>query len=144
MKDFCLPIACWLILAFSVTAAAQDYSGSWSGVVTESTSDCKNIVKAKPGEYQLTIVQKGDELTIMENVVRRPYRGFIEADNPRHVQVRGTYADAGGYVTEEVFIKFTEPGSGTGQSVWRWSDGWHQCGGRFLLTLKKNRLEERD
>jgi hypothetical protein len=53
--------------------------------------------------------------------------------------VRGTYADAGGYVTEEVLIQFAGPGSGTGQSVWRWSDGWHQCGGRFLLTLKKKR-----
>jgi len=136
-----LMIVCSLILACYVTAAAQDYSGTWSGVVTESTSDCKNIVKAKPGEYRFTFAQKGDELTIMENVARRPYRGFIEADNPRHVQVRGTYADAGGYVTEEVFIKFAEPGSGTGQSAWRWSDGWHQCGGRFLFTLRKNRAQ---
>jgi len=139
MKDICLPIACGLILAFSVTAAAQDYSGKWSGVVTESTSECKNIVKAKPGGYGLTFVQKGDELTIIENVARRPYRGFFETDSPGRIQVRGTYADAGGYVTEEVFIKFADSGSGTGLSVWRWSDGWHQCGGRFLFTLKKDR-----
>jgi hypothetical protein len=141
MKKMRLLIACSLILACYVTAAAQDYSGTWAGVVVESTSDCKNIVKAKPGEYRLTFAQKGDELTIMENAARRPYRGFIEADNPFHVQVRGTYADAGGYITEEVFIKLAEHGVGTGQSVWRWSDGWHQCGGRFLFTLKKNRPE---
>jgi hypothetical protein len=132
-------VACSLIMAFPLSAPAQDYSGTWTGVVTESTSDCKNIVKAKPGEYQLAIVQEGDELTIMESVARRPYKGFLEADNSRQVQVRGTYADAGGYITEEVFIKFLESGSGRGQSAWRWSDGWHQCGGRFVFTLKKKR-----
>jgi len=137
MKEIRLLIACSLILAGSVSAAAQDYSGTWIGVVTESTSYCKNIVKANPGEYGLTVVQKGDELTIMERVARRPYRGFVEADNPRQVQVRGTYADAGGYVTEDVLIQFAGAGSGTGQSAWKWSDGWHQCGGRFHFTLKK-------
>jgi hypothetical protein len=137
MKRIRLLIACSVILLCSIDAAAQDYSGTWAGVVTESTSDCKNIVKAKPGEYALTFVQKGDELTIMENVARRPYKGFLEADNPRQVQVRGTYADAGGYITEEVFIKFAQSRSGTGQSDWRWSDGWHQCSGRFQFTLKK-------
>jgi hypothetical protein len=136
-----LLIASSLILSFSIDAAAQDYSGIWTGVVTESASDCKNIVKGKPGEYQLTFVQKGDELSIMENVARRPYKGFIEADNPRHIQVRGTYADAGGYVSEEVLIRFSGSGSGAGQSVWKWSDGWHQCGGRYLFTLKKKRPE---
>jgi hypothetical protein len=130
-------IACSFILILSTSSVAQDYSGIWTGVVTESTSDCKNVVKAKPGQYRLTFDQKGDELTIMENVARRPYKGFIEADNPGHIQVRGTYADAGGYVTEEVMIQFAESHSGTGQSVWRWSDGWHQCGGRFAFTLKK-------
>lgn len=141
MRERCLLIACGLILLCSVNAVAQDYGGTWTGVITESTSDCYNIVKAKPGEYQLTFVQKGDELMIMVNVVRRPYRGFIEADSPGHVQVRGTYADAGGYVSEEVYIRFAESNSGTGRSVWRWSDGWHQCGGRFLFTLQKKRPE---
>jgi len=137
MKKMRWLAACSLILVFALSAFAQDYNGIWIGVVAESTSDCKNIVKAKPGEYRLTFVQKGDELTITENVARRPYKGFLEADNPRQVQVRGTYADAGGYVTEDVTIKFANSGSGTGQSVWRWSDGWHQCGGRFAFTLKK-------
>jgi hypothetical protein len=139
MREMRLLIACSLISLCTVNAIAQDYGGTWTGVITESTSDCYNIVKAKPGEYRLTFVQKGDELTIMENTARRPYRGYLEADNPQQVQVRGTYADAGGYVTEEVLIQFAGPGSGTGQSVWRWSDGWHQCGGRFFLTLKKTR-----
>lgn len=137
MKEIRWLVACSLIMAFPLSVPAQDYNGTWTGVVTESTSDCKNIVKAKPGEYRLTFVQEGDELTITESVARRPYKGFLEADNPRQVQVRGTYADAGGYVTEDVTIKFANSGSGTGQSVWRWSDGWHQCGGRFAFTLKK-------
>ena len=141
MKEICVLIACSFTLLFSVHAGAQDYSGTWSGVVTESTSDCRNIIKARPGEYRLTFAQKGDELTIIENVARRPYRGFFETDSPGRIQVRGTYADAGGYVTEEVFIKFVESSSGTGQSAWRWSDGWHQCGGRFVFSLKKNRPE---
>jgi hypothetical protein len=137
MRELRLLIVCSFILFCSMSATAQDYSGTWSGVVTDSTSDCKSIVKAKPGEYHLTFVQKGDELTIVENVARRPYKGYIEADNPEYIQVRGTYADAGGYITEEVFIKFSESSSGTGQSVWKWSDGWHQCGGRFVFMLKK-------
>jgi hypothetical protein len=139
MQKMRLLLAFSLILTCSVTAVAQDYGGPWTGVVTESTSDCKNIVKANPGEYRLTFVQKGDELTIVPSTANRPYRGFIEADNPGHVQVRGVYADAGGYISEEVSIRFAGAGAGTGQSVWRWSDGWHQCGGRFLFTLKKNR-----
>jgi hypothetical protein len=137
MQKTRLLLAFSLILSCSATAAAQDYSGAWTGVVTESTSDCRNIVKANPGEYRLTFVQKGDDLTIVPNTANRPYRGSIEADNPGHVQVRGVYADAGGYISEEVLIKFTGPDTGTGQSAWRWSDGWHQCGGRFLFTLKK-------
>lgn len=141
MKKMCSLIACSLILGFSVTSAAQDYSGSWTGVITESASDCKNIVKAKPGEYRLTFAQKGDELTIIENLARRPYRGFFETDSPGRIQVRGTYTDVGGYVTEDVTIKFVDSSSGTGQSVWRWSDGWHQCGGRFFFALEKKRPE---
>ena len=137
MRELGWLIACSFFLAFSTNSVAQDYSGTWAGVVTESTSDCKNIVKGKPGEYRLSFVQKGDELTIMDKTARRPYRGFVEADNPRQVQVRGTYADAGGYVTEDVLIQFAGAGSGTGQSAWKWSDGWHQCGGRFHFTLKK-------
>jgi hypothetical protein len=139
MRELYLIVAGSFVLLCSTNTAAQDYSGAWTGVITESTSDCKRVAKAIPGEYQLTIAQKGDELTIMENTARRPYKGFLETDNPRQVQVRGTYADAGGYVTEEVLIQFAGPGSGKGQSVWRWSDGWHQCGGRFLFTLKKKR-----
>ena len=141
MKKTRLLIACSLILTCAVTAAAQDYSGTWTGVVTESTSDCKNIVKANPGEYRLAFVQKGDELTILPSSANRPYRGFIEADNPGRVQVRGVYADAGGYISEEVLIQFTGADTGVGQSAWRWSDGWHQCGGRFRFTLKKGRPE---
>lgn len=141
MREIYVLIVCSLMVLCSFSAGAQDYSGIWSGVVTESTSDCKNIIKARPGEYRLTFVQKGDELTIAEDVARRPYRGFFETDNPGQCQVRGTYADAGGYVTEDVIIKFANPTSGSGQSAWRWSDGWHQCGGRFLFTLKKKQPE---
>lgn len=134
-------IAGSIILLFSIPAVAQDFSGLWSGVVTESTSDCKNIVKAKPGEYRLTFAQKGDELTIIENAAKRPYRGFFESDSSGRIQVRGTYADVGGYVTEDVIIVFVDSSSGTGQSLWRWSDGWHQCGGHFIFKLKKSRPE---
>jgi len=134
-------IACGVALLFTVSAGAQDKSGTRTGVVTEAVSDCQNIVKARPGEYRLTFVQKGDELVITESQARRPCRGFFESDDPGRIQVRGTYADAGGYVTEEVFIRFADSISGAGRSVWRWSDGWHQCGGRFHFTLKKSRTE---
>ena len=139
MKELRFLIACSIILLCYNNATAQDYSGTWTGIIIESTSDCKNIVKATPGKYRLTFAQRGDELTIFENVVRRPYRGFIDVDSSGHVQVRGTYADNGGYITEEVFIKFANSNSGGGHSVWRWSDGWHQCGGRFQFTLNKDR-----
>lgn len=130
----------FLILGYFIYGRLVDrLFGSDPARKTPAETLCKRVAKAIPGEYQLTMAQKGDELTIMENTARRPYKGFLEADNPRQVQVRGTYADAGGYVTEEVLIQFAGTGSGTGQSVWRWSDGWHQCGGRFLLTLKKKR-----
>jgi hypothetical protein len=40
-------------------------------------------------------------------------------------------------VTELVDIDFKDPESGTGGSVWRWSDGYYECGGSFKFTLKK-------
>lgn len=137
MKGRFAPIAACLVLLGVIHADAQDQSGAWIGVVTESVSDCPNIVKAAVGEYELSIVQKGDALVILEARTKRPYRGFFGADAPGHIQVRGTYADAGGYVSEELSITFADSGSGAGHSVWTWSDGWHQCGGRFLFTLKK-------
>jgi hypothetical protein len=74
----------------------------------------------------------------MENTGRRPYTGYIEPENAGRFQVRGTYADQGGYVTEDVVLEFAGGQTGTGASVWRWSDGWHQCGGSFRFTLKKD------
>ncbi|RPJ77081.1 MAG: hypothetical protein EHM15_00905, partial [Desulfobacteraceae bacterium] len=68
-------IACGVALLFTVSAGAQDKSGTRTGVVTEAVSDCQNIVKARPGEYRLTFVQKGDELVITESQARRPCRG---------------------------------------------------------------------
>ena len=56
MKINYFVITCILILACSINAAAQDYSGIWNGVITESISDCKQLGKAKPGEYQLTFI----------------------------------------------------------------------------------------
>lgn len=138
MTRTCLAFACGLLLAMAHHAAAQDLSGSWTGIVTEAASDCQNIRKASPGEYRLTILQKGDELTITEIMARRPYTGYIEPESNGRIQVRATYSDDGGYVTEAVTLEFTSGRSGTGDSVWRWSDGWHQCGGRFHFTLEKS------
>lgn len=59
MKRLCLPIACGVILLGTVQAGAQDKSGAWTGVVTESASDCQNIVKARPGEYRLDFATEG-------------------------------------------------------------------------------------
>jgi len=131
-------IAGLLLLTGPHPASAQDHSGNWTGTVVESASDCQNIRKAAPGDYRLTILQEGDALTIMENTGRRPYTGYLEPENAGRVQVRGTYADHGGYVTEDVVLEFSSRQTGTGSSVWRWSDGWHQCGGSFRFTLKKD------
>ena len=127
-----------LITACACPAGAQDYSGTWTGTVTEASSSCKNIVKAVPGEYSLTFTQSGNELTIVPSAARRSYRGVLDAAHPGRVQVRGTYPDDGGLISEEVVVNFTGPDSGAGQSAWRWANAWHQCGGRFLFTLKKN------
>jgi hypothetical protein len=53
---------------------------------------------------------------------------------------RGSHADAGSYISEEVYIRFA--GAVSGQSAWRWANAWHQCGGRFLFTLKKRARNE--
>jgi hypothetical protein len=49
MKKLGFLIACGAALLFSVPVGAQDKSGAWTGIVTESSSDCQNIVKARPG-----------------------------------------------------------------------------------------------
>jgi hypothetical protein len=131
-------IVCALILACSLNAAAQDYSGAWTGVITESINKCQKLGKAKPGEYRLTFIQKGNELTAMENTVKRPYKGVFEVGNPGRVIVRGTYEDKGGYVTEEVVLEFTSDRTGKGHSVWNWSSGYYQCGGSFSFSFEKN------
>jgi hypothetical protein len=130
-----------LITVFACPAGAQDYSGTWIGTVTESSSSCKNIVKAAPGDYRLTFTQRGNELTIVPNTAKRLYVGVLNAAKPGFVQVRGTYPDDGGLISEEVSVKFTGNESGEGQSAWRWANAWHQCGGRFLFTLKKKGSE---
>jgi hypothetical protein len=131
-------IGCILIPFFSINAAAQDYSGVWTGMITESINNCKDLGKAKPGEYKLTFVQTGDKLTAMENKAKRPYEGVFEGGDHRRVVVRGTYEDKGGYVTEEVTLDFTGDTAGKGHSVWNWSDGWFQCGGSFSFSFTKD------
>ena len=76
--------------------------------------------------------------TAMENTVRRPYRGAFADGGFRHVVVRGTYTDKGGYISEDVTLDFTNDQSGRGHSSWTWSDGWLQCGGEFRFTLTKD------
>ena len=114
---------------------AQDYSGQWLGTITESQNRCKDLGKAEPGDYKLTIVHKDNEILIMENVVQRPYKGVINPKQPRNVHVQGAYIVDGGYVTEMIDIVFESDTKGTGDSVWSWSDGYYQCGGRFKFEL---------
>jgi hypothetical protein len=115
---------------------AQDYSGQWLGKITESYNRCKDLGKAEPGDYKLTIVQKDNEIMLMENVVQRPYRGVVNPKAPQKVHVQGAYNVDGGYVTEMIDIVFEGNAKGTGHSVWSWSDGYYQCGGRFEFELR--------
>jgi len=126
-----------LIMAQMLPACAwtQDYSGQWLGTITESQNRCADLGKAEPGDYKLTIVQKDDAIMLMENVVQRPYRGIVDPKTPRNVHVIGAYNVDGGYVTEMVDIVFENERQGSGQSVWTWSDGYYQCGGRFKFEL---------
>lgn len=114
---------------------AQDFSGQWLGTITTSTNRCEDLGKAEPGDYKLTIVQKGNDILLMENVVQRPYKGVINPKRPRNVHVQGAYSVDGGYVTEMIDIVFESDAKGAGHSVWSWSDGYHQCGGRFAFEL---------
>lgn len=128
-----------LTLALASGVLAQDYSGTWLGTVSESVSWCENLGKAEPGDYKLTIIHKGNDITIMENVVQRPYKGVINPKKPRKVHVGGSYVDDGGYISELIDIVFEKDSAGLGESVWRWSDGYYECGGRFKFALKRIR-----
>ncbi len=118
---------------------AENYNGQWLGTITESVNNCKNLGKAEPGEYKLTIIHQDNDITIMENVVQRPYEGVINPAKTQSVQVHGTYTDDGGYVSELVTINFTDEATGEAHSVWQWSDGYYFCGGQFKFTLTKIR-----
>jgi hypothetical protein len=118
---------------------AQDYNGQWLGTITESHNRCVNLGKAEPGDYKLTIAQKENDILFMENVVQRPYRGVLNPQRPRHVHVKGAYSVDGGYVTEMIDIVFASDERGAGESVWNWSDGYYQCGGRFKFELRRIR-----
>lgn len=119
--------------------SAQDFSGQWLGSVTESVNHCERLGKAEPGDYKLTIVHKNDEIMLMENVEQVPYKGVVNPKRPLNVFVQGVYDIDGGYVTEMLDIVFENGRKGQGQSVWSWSDGYHQCGGRFKFGLEKIR-----
>jgi len=118
-----------------VCAWAQDYSGQWLGRITESQNRCADLGKAEPGDYKITIVHKDNAIMLMENVVQRPYRGSVDPRSPQNVRVLGAYNVDGGYVNEMVDIVFENEHQGSGQSVWTWSDGYYQCGGRFTFEL---------
>ena len=116
---------------------AADYSGHWLGTITESVNNCKDLGKAKPGNYKLTIEQEGNDVVIMENIVRRPYTGHFTPEHPQRIHVQGSYSIDGGYVNEMVNIDFEGDAAGKGKSIWRWSDGYFACGGTFSFSLEK-------
>lgn len=128
-----------LVLTLTSTVSAQNFSGQWLGTVSESVNRCERLGKAEPGDYKLTIVHKDGDIMIMENVRQVPYKGVIKPNPPHSVFVQGAYEDDGGYVTELLEIEFVNESEGRGHSVWSWSDGYYQCGGRFNFTLKKIR-----
>lgn len=137
MKIFSICLCWFLLLAMTSRVSAQDYSGTWLASVSESVTWCKNLGKAEPGEYKLTIVQKGSDITLLENVVQRPYKGVIDPKRPLSLHVNGSYVEDGGYVNEMIDIAFDNDSAGEGGSMWQWSDGYYQCGGRFKFDLKK-------
>jgi hypothetical protein len=137
MKIFNIWLYSFLLLAMASRVSAQDYSGTWLATVSESATWCINIGKTEPGDYKLTIVQKGNDITLLENVVQRPYKGFIDPKRPRNLHVNGSYIKDGGYVNEMIDIAFENDSAGKGESAWQWSDGYYQCGGRFKFELKK-------
>ena len=136
MKIFRIFLGSFLLLALVSPVAAQNYSGTWLATVSESVSWCKSIGKTEPGDYKLTIVHKGNNITLLENVVQRPYKGFIDPKRPLNLHVSGSYAKDGGYVNEMIDIGFENDSAGQGGSLWQWSDGYYQCGGRFKFDLK--------
>jgi hypothetical protein len=73
----------------------------------------------------------------LENVVQRPYKGIIDPKRPLNLHVNGSYVKDGGYVHEMLDIGFENDSTGEGGSMWQWSDGYYQCGGRFQFNLKK-------
>lgn len=135
LKTIVLMLITGIAAMLTHDALAQNYSGQWLGTITTSLNRCEDLGKAEPGDYKLTIVHKDNEILLMDNVAQRPYKGVIDPNRPRNVRVQGAYSVDGGYVTEMVDIVFESGARGTGQSVWNWSDGYHQCGGRFAFEL---------
>jgi hypothetical protein len=138
MKRFILFVAVLGVMCMnSATSHAIDYTGQWRGTITQSVNECKNLGKGVPGEYMLTFVQKGEEFVGMENSVKRPYKGVVNPSRPQFVHLVGSYIATGGYVTETVDLEFLTETTGTGKSIWRWSNDFFSCGGSFTFTLEK-------
>ncbi len=142
MKIFSICLCSFFLLASASRVSAQNYGGTWLAKVNESVTWCKNIGKTEPGDYKLTIVHEGSDITLLENVVQRPYKGFIDPKRPLNLNVNGSYAKDGGYVNEMIDIAFENDNAGKGESAWQWSDGYYQCGGRFQFDLKRIRRQE--
>jgi hypothetical protein len=138
MKRFSLLVALLGVVFMSPAPShAIDYTGQWRGTITQSVNECKNLGKGVPGEYMLTFIQKGEEFVGMENSVKRPYKGVVNPGRPQFVHLVGSYVATGGYVMETVDLEFVTETTGTGKSVWRWSNDFFSCGGSFTFTLEK-------
>jgi hypothetical protein len=127
MKIFKIFLSSFVLLALALPVAAQNYSGTWLATVNDSVSWCINLGKTGPGDYNLTIVHKGNDITLLENVVQRPYRGIIDPKRPLNLHVNGSYVKDGGYVHEMLDIGFENDSTGLG-----WAG---RCGNGRMATI---------
>jgi carbon starvation protein CstA len=125
------------ILGTASVADAGDLTGTWKGVVQESSSTCKDIVRATPGLYTLNFKQEGNIITVVNPERGVLYTGGLDPTKPGLLTLKHIYAEDGGIMAEEVKVRFIREGEGEGTSSWKWANAWHQCKGEFKFTLKK-------
>ena len=109
---------------------------TWSTTYNQDVSKTHEL-----GEYPFCGYRDTINL-IVNHIVKNNHKTVVDMGVGSGVLSKQLY-DKGHFIigvdfsTKMIDIAFDSDSAGQGGSMWQWSDGYYQCGGRFKFDLKK-------
>ena len=130
-----------IILAFIFLPSvllAGDFDGKWIAKVNKSNSACKNIGVEFKDHYVVLIKQEeGNTVTATVESTGNVFHGFRQPANLNLIHLMGSFLKDAGIVTQYFDLQMADSNSGSGGTVWTWSNGMYNCGGSYSFTLER-------